>query len=95
MELLAFDGRKDLGDLLAIGAMYENFAASTMTEMKDKANEMKPHMLTEQEVAAFREMLDLLRPAAAFTQCSGTATKPTVSQIYRRVYELLPPIDNV
>jgi len=64
-------------------------------DLKEKAKELHEAILRDDEVDALGEMLTLLQPAADFTHWAGHAARPTLSQVYGRVYSLLPALESL
>lgn len=64
-------------------------------DLKDKAKALRDVVLCDDEIDALGEMLTLLQPAANFTHWAGSATRPTLSHVYARVYSLLPPVESL
>jgi hypothetical protein len=77
----------------AIPQAHTNMPSVTSAE-QSKREELRQLLLTNYEVTALREIVTLLEPAAAFTHWAGGTTSPTISQVYFRIYSLLPTLDS-
>ncbi|KAG0358664.1 hypothetical protein BGX24_005931, partial [Mortierella sp. AD032] len=51
-----------------------------------------PEPVTSEELDVLAEVIGLLRPAADFTHWAGGSDYTTISQVYERVHNLLPPV---
>lgn len=78
----------------AISASRHELETGTR-DLKRRAKDLSEAMLCHDEVIALREMVALLQPAADFNHWAGSATKPTLSQIYGHVYSLLPAVESL
>ncbi|KAF9580974.1 hypothetical protein BGW38_002179, partial [Lunasporangiospora selenospora] len=59
---------------------------------KAKGAELGKMLLDDHEVDTLREFVSLLQPAANFTHWAGSVQNPTVSQLYPKLYSLLPEV---
>ncbi|KAK3847746.1 MAG: hypothetical protein J3R72DRAFT_430722 [Linnemannia gamsii] len=61
-------------------------------EERKKFKEFQSQLLSAEELDVLAEVIGLLRPAADFTHWAGGSDYTTISQVYEKVHNLLPPV---
>jgi len=62
------------------------------SEERKKFKEFRNQLLSVEELNVLGEIIELLHPAAELTHWIGGSGYSTISQVYRKVYNLLPPV---
>jgi len=70
-----------------------NSLVSGSREAKAKGAELGRYLLDEEEGLALKEIIDLLKPIAAFTHWAGSLDRSTTSQMYHRVFSLFSELE--
>ncbi|KAG0063306.1 hypothetical protein BGZ89_009973, partial [Linnemannia elongata] len=94
MELKAPSGGKGLQLQGCTRSNFPGAITETGVPSEERKNfkEFRNQLLSVEELNILGEIIELLRPAAELTHWIGGSAYSTISQVYSKVYNLLPPV---